>query len=166
MSLPCLQSRQIRPATQPLLTMPRPPTPPEILKLRGTFRKDRHGERDAAAQPEGVIDQPGNLDSLGLRMWGTIRDKLLPLGYLTSADQPMVDLCCRLWSLLQNAMAAAQLDPADKDARASVVAYSSQWLACAAKVGLSPQDRLKLAPATKRRESHDAADEFFGPKLG
>lgn len=78
----------------------------------------------------------------------------------------MVDLCCRLWSLLQNAIAAAQLDPSDGAARAAVVAYSTQWLASAAKVGLSPQDRLKLAPATRRKESHDAADEFFGPKLG
>lgn len=138
----------------------RPPTPPEILKLRGTFRKDRHAERDDVAQPDGRVEQPGNLDSLGLRMWATIRDKLIPLGYLTGADQPMVDLCCRLWSLLQNAMAAAQLDPSDKDARASVVAYSSQWLACAGKVGLSPQDRLKLAPATSKKKAD--GDEFFG----
>lgn len=140
--------------------MARPPKPVELLKLTGAYREDRHGDRDGVMSPEGDVQQPGNLDASGLRMWGVVRDKLAPCGFLTAADQPMVDLCCRLWGLLQTAVAAAQMDPMDKDARAAVVAYTSQWLATAAKIGLSPSDRVKLAPATAKKK--DDADEFFG----
>lgn len=159
MPVSSVQPGEVRFPSEPIL-MPTPPKPVELLKLQGTYRKDRHGERDGLAQPEGHVQQPSNLDSPGLRMWAVISEKVAPCGFLTAADQPIVDLCCRLWGLLQQAMACAQSDPMDKDARASVVAYTSQWMACAGKLGLSPADRVKLAPATAKKK--DDGDEFFG----
>ncbi len=140
--------------------MARPPKPVEVLKLTGAYRADRHKARNDAAKPEGTVVCPDKLDTLGLTQWDLIEQTLLPLGYLTSADQHVVDLCCRLWSLVQNAIAAAQLEPTDKDARAAVVAYNQQWLACSARLGLSPIDRIKLAGITGKKQE-DPADEFF-----
>jgi phage terminase small subunit len=140
--------------------MARPPKPAEVLKITGAYRADRHRMRDEAAKPTGSVEQPQNLDGLGVQQWNVISQTIVPLGYLTSADQHVVDLCCRLWSLLQNSIAAAQLEPTDKDARAAVVAYNQQWLACSARLGLSPIDRIKLAGITGKK-SVDPADEFF-----
>lgn len=140
--------------------MARPPKPVEVLKITGGYRADRHKTREEAAKPSGSVTVPGNLDSLGLQQWDVISQTIMPLGYLTSADQHVVDLCCRLWSLLQNSIAAAQLEPTDKDARAAVVAYNQQWLSCSARLGLSPTDRIKLAGVTGKKQA-DPADEFF-----
>lgn len=157
--MPGVQLQEVRQEVESVL-MARPPKPVEVLKITGAYRADRHKVREDAAKPAGCVEEPVNLDGLGLQQWEVIRQTLIPLGYLTSADQHVVDLCCRLWSLLQNSIAAAQLEPTDKDARAAVVAYNQQWLACSARLGLSPIDRIKLAGITGKKAA-DPADEFF-----
>jgi P27 family predicted phage terminase small subunit len=72
-------------------------TPTRVLQLRGTFRKDRHG--DPATEPEFELvtempPPPGFLDDVAVMEWNRIAPELIEKQLLTVADMAAFTLYC------------------------------------------------------------------------
>jgi P27 family predicted phage terminase small subunit len=74
-----------------------PQTPTRVLQLRGTFRKDRHG--DPSSEPEfelvtEVPPPPGFLDEVAVMEWNRIAPELIEKKLLTVPDLAAFTLYC------------------------------------------------------------------------
>ena len=123
--------------------MGNPRKPVVSLKLAGTYRADRHGDRGGQWSSD-PPEQPPDLDGVALEMWQQLVSSV-PAGVLTSSDSFMLVGACRwysLWLRFDRQIRDGVGDP-----------YKVTILACAAwkafmnaagRLGLSPVDRAKL----------------------
>lgn len=124
-----------------------PPKPAEELKLRGTFRADRHADRDKVPKAEGTPKKPRHLKGEAAAHWRDVVPLLAGNGTAKQADTAALVALCETWALYRTCMELAEGDPAlavDKDWRIARNAYLAQWAALAAKCGLTPADRMRL----------------------
>ena len=75
----------------------RPPVPTRVLELRGTYRKDRHG--DPADQPDVEIVEelpppPGFLDDVATMEWNRVGPDLVKNQLLATVDLAAFTLYC------------------------------------------------------------------------
>lgn len=128
---------------------PRPKTAQE-LKLRGTFRKDRHAAREAAAGPAGVPEKPKTLTGEAAAEWDRIVPELVRLGLVGSIDQSLIVGACRFWAHHCAYDKLQEKDPANIAAGRESRANHTQYLQCVAQLGLSPlgRSRVKATPVT------------------
>ena len=122
--------------------MGRPPKTTSELKLTGTWRADRHGDR-ADVTPQGRPVKPDDLDADAADLWDAIIDGCLARG-ADSADAPALSSMCRWWSVyIRCDRKMAGDDPNYKAGVLASMAYK-QFSQMAAKFGLTPVDRAKL----------------------
>jgi len=78
--------------------MPRPRKPLEILKLEGTYRKDRHGDRQGNVFSTDEIECPFDpkKEVVAWREWHRLAEPLRTLGLLTSASYQAFVCYCNL----------------------------------------------------------------------
>lgn len=103
--------------------MGRPPTPSEILKSRGTFRADRHGDR-----PEVPVKKPKLpkwLTAEGKAEWNRQVKLLEKAGLIAELDRAALAVYCDTWADYVRCVwligeAEAELAQAIKDARVEV----------------------------------------------
>jgi P27 family predicted phage terminase small subunit len=77
------------------------PTPTGILQMRGTFRKDRHGDPETEPQPKPVArvpKAPAHLDDIARRAWKTLAKQLHELGLLSAGDLLALEAACTAYS--------------------------------------------------------------------
>lgn len=125
--------------------MANPRKPDHLHLLRGTFRKDRHGEAGAKPQPKGEIGKPpGRLDAAQRAAWREIVNQA-PEGVLTGSDRLAVELA---------AVLLAEFRTAPAEFQAARLARLESLLS---KFGMNPSDRsrLNIAPPAKRNAFDD-----------
>lgn len=117
----------------------RPRKPKSVLKLHGTLRKDRHGQRadDSALPPLGA--KPDGLSPLASEFWDRIASSL---PWAKQTDWPMLVGVCEWW---------AEWRQADS-LNAKGIAWK-HFSGAAAKCGLSPVDRERLSQEPKTSAS-------------
>ena len=119
----------------------RPATPNEVLKLHGTYRKDRHGERGPTTGGE-PLRKPDDLDPAASWLWDEITRTRSP--WLCSSDAAALRTLCDAWGLMQAVKPKLIEDPTDKNARCAWSAYQSVFKSLAACFGITPSDRARL----------------------
>ena len=76
-------------------------TPTAILKLRGTYRQDRHGDRELEPQPEGEPVMPSTFKGEAAKIWKRIVPDLVAMGVAKRIDSDaLAELC--LWKVRWN----------------------------------------------------------------
>jgi phage terminase small subunit len=124
------------------------------LKLHGTYRDDRHGERNEPEMP-GIPEKPDNLAEHASWFWDRTVPGLVANGVVKEADSAALLAACRLWHLFVVAMGEAELDPLDKNAACRAAQYHSAWDRAASKLGLTPVDRRRVAAEKPQRNDDD-----------
>ncbi|TWU08842.1 Phage terminase, small subunit [Symmachiella macrocystis] len=122
----------------------RPRTPLAHLKLTGAYRADRHGDRDDEPQADGMPKKPRGLKKHAAKLWDAIVPQLVDMGIVGEIDTTMIRTCCEMYHLYRLALAVAEAEPLNKDARISVSTYAGLFDKAATKLGISPADRTKL----------------------
>jgi phage terminase small subunit len=141
--------------------MGRPRTPVATLKLTGGFRKDRHEARVDDKIATGTPAKPLDLDPTASRVWDTVMASLSAKA-LRAADQMVLVGCCvwySRWVEFDRQIAQGQGDPYKLMVMAGVA--WKNFMAAAAKIGITPVDRTKLdVPVDEKPE--DGKAKFFG----
>jgi len=76
----------------------RRPTPTAQLKLRGSYRRDRHGQRDSEPSPPAKLpDRPRWLTGEARREWERLGPLLAEQGLLTEWDRSLFSMYCQEW---------------------------------------------------------------------
>ena len=123
-------------------------TPAELHVVRGSFRKDRHGEQpDATPSDRNVVKKPAYLKGRAGRIWNARAPALAALGVLQRNDAEMFGIWCTL---------AAEFEESPSAMNAARI---SQLRGLAASFGLSPSDRQHIVP--NRQPAPDEFDEFL-----
>jgi phage terminase small subunit len=131
----------------------RKPVPVETLKLHGTYRKGRHGERELAPEAVGAPVRPSHLTEEAAEFWEFVVAELVANGTVRRLDTMELTAAAEMWQLYRKTVALAKSDPLDKEIRVGVTAYLSAWESMAAKLGLNPADRQKLRSENKPKKT-------------
>ena len=108
--------------------------PDNVLRLKGTYRKDRHGDPKNKVEFNEVVDMipPGKLSAEAKRRWSQLLKQCEGSGLITEVDYIMLAALCQQWSRFlddPDAFTAAQL--------AQLKSYCHSF-------GFSPVERGKL----------------------
>lgn len=122
----------------------RPPKTVEELKLHGNFNVTRHKDRLAAPVATGQPIKPDHLTGEASDLWDFIAAKLVDNGTVKEQDTMALVVACEMWALYRAAVTVSLENPADRDARITVLHYKAAWESSAAKLGLNPADRQKI----------------------
>lgn len=114
------------------------------LKIRGTFREDRHAEREAIPEAAGVPVKPASLKGEAGKHWDAVVPQLVANGTAKEIDTPALVALCKTWGRYVACDAKLDKKPEDKNLGVRAESYLRQWLALAAKLGLTPADRQRL----------------------
>lgn len=132
----------------------RKPKPASALKLHGTYREDRHGDRggnDGGAE----LPCPATLDADGAWLWSMVTG--CRKDWLAESDAVSLQVCCEMWSAYRRLWRLWSDDLTDKNLRCSAIAAKAEWEKTATRFGLSPVDRARLGRGV---ESGAGADEL------
>ena len=122
----------------------RPRKPTALLKLEGSFRRDRHGDR--VQEPDAPLGgPPGHLPADARLAWRQVAGSAT---WLRRPDRPLVELYAQL-------QAAAR-----RDFAAMSAAKLSLLAGVAGRLGLGPVDRARVHAASAAPED-DGTSEFF-----
>ncbi len=114
----------------------RPPKPTKILKLRGTARKDRHGQRNDLVLDNHIPQAPDYFGPDALEEWQALVTDSQYSRVLTRVDRGMMELYCALRAEFK------------KHVREGTEMQASRLMVMAnvaAKLGLNPSDRTKIS---------------------
>lgn len=140
--------------------MGRPRKPLASLKLSGSFRRDRHGDRSEGDFEPGVPTMPAGLTGTAAWLWQLVVDEF-PQHGLNELDAPMLEALTDWWIVYQSAM----VDAKQGDYRACMMAAVAfkQVTTIGAAFGLSPVARaaLKLPAATPPAPEPLGKGRFF-----
>lgn len=140
--------------------MPRPRKPTSQLKIDGTFRKDRHGDRiDASVDFSGQPLKPPELRDEGSALWDKLTNQLAAARIVSELDGPSLAAMCMWWQRyidLHRAMEQLHISDEDGDIlekRANRAWKAFEGVAC--KFGMTPADRAKLKAAETKETKDD-----------
>ncbi len=114
------------------------------LKLHGTFRPGKHGDRLAEPAVEGLPEKPVGLKPDAEWLWDLVLAEYANAGPLKRIDTAAVMAACDLWSKYRAASKLADANPVDKETRIAVTAYYAAWERAASKIGINPVDRRRV----------------------
>ena len=128
----------------------RPALPVALHLARGTFRRDRHGEKPAPVVAPGKVLKPSGLSEAAARVWDELAPICVALGTLTRADQRAFGVLCELQATCEAASATKG---------ASAVGMRAERLAAAA---VRPYYELfgLAGPLSRTRLPKPAVDDF------
>ena len=129
--------------------MGRPRKPTAQLKLSGTYRADRHGNRVDDTVAAGKPLKPTWLKGDASAAWEAMVGSLAA-GVLTYADSMLLAGAARWWASWRKYDGVLQAGEADgyKAMMMAAIAWKN-FEKCAAKLGLNPIDRAKMRCETK-----------------
>ena len=138
--------------------MGRPATPNDVLKLRGTYRADRHANRGPALGGE-PLRKPDDMQEHASWLWDEVCRTRGP--WLCGSDAASLQMLCMTYELMRRCEAKLREDATDKDARCSWGAYAAMFTSMGAKFGLTPSDRARLGEDKPERDSDDEMREMM-----
>lgn len=112
------------------------------LKLHGTYRKDRHGDRPDDTVDGALCQKPSWLEGEASAFWDRVIVPLALTGRAVELDGDLASGMCGWWAEYRSAETLKDKDLAWRN-----------FVAAAAKFGLSPADRAKLAAPTSSGQS-------------
>lgn len=131
-------------------------TPVELLRLRGTFRPDRHGDRGFTV-PGGAPEAPASLSAGARKEWNRLCPLLVSAGVLAPTDRDILACYCEVVAELEAISAFCVQNgsyvPLVKTAGGNAIqnpaielrnTLRTQLKSLAACLGLSPADRAGL----------------------
>jgi P27 family predicted phage terminase small subunit len=124
----------------------RGPAPKTVheLKLRGTYREDRHAARAIIPNPTGTPTKPKSLTGEASKFWDEIVPQLVEAGSVRRLDVKAIVVACEAWALYRKVLAKVNRYPFVKDYRMAYRAYHASLQESIRKLGLSPADRARL----------------------
>ena len=147
----------------------RKPTPTATLRLRGTYRNDRHGER--LELPASVPNCPSFLGAEGKREWRRIVNSLKDVQLLTESDRAALALYCQAWDefigfdkVVKNGELVQQLQSGNHRINPAVQARANaamRVLKTCAELGFTPASRGRVVSTAKKKEKQNGKDRFF-----
>ena len=129
----------------------RKPTPRELHVVRGSFRKDRHGERPAAT-PSDAVKKPAYVKGRAGWIWNARAPGLTSIGILREHDAEMFAIWCCL---------AAEFEDSPSMMNAARI---GQLRGLAASFGMTPSDRARL-PADGSPAPVDEFEKYLNQKF-
>lgn len=120
------------------------------LKIAGTYREDRHGDRDQIPEAAGVPKKPRGLKGEAAKHWNAVVPQLVTTGAAKELDTSVLQALCEMWANYRACAEKMQQTPElaiDKNLRCAMLGYLAQWQQLAAKLGLTPADRQRLRVA-------------------
>lgn len=120
----------------------RPRKPTATLKLLGRYREDKNGVRVDESAMSPLDTKPSCLSPLGVELWDSLVVQQSAAGVAKATDWAMAAGMCNWWAAYREADNI-------KDAN---IAWRN-FVTAAAKFGLSPADRAKLAAPTSTGQS-------------
>lgn len=110
--------------------------------------------------PVGRPVKPRKLSKDAGRLWDIVVAYLIGRNVVDVIDATELEMMCRLWGLTRSALAAAERDPVDKDARIAATSYAARFEAVASRFGMSPVDRARLTMRATEKPA-DNKTRFF-----
>ena len=101
-----------------------------------------------------------SLDEVAAALYREIAENAPKLG-IALLDAAAVQGVCEMWSLYRKTLKIVNDDPIDKDARIAVTSYWQAFITAAARLGMTPTDRLKLAGTVKPDEPNNPLLKFI-----
>lgn len=138
--------------------MGRNPDPTEKLKARGTFRKDRHGDRvdnEFEGQPMPLKRLTGD----ALKLWKFVVESL-PQKVLAEADSLLIQIMCESYANYRKAEKEHNKSGEWKDF-CKMQAFAKQVREIASRLGMSPVDRAKLKVSSPGKKSTDPVADML-----
>ena len=126
--------------------MARPRKTSEMLKLAGTYRADRHADREHEPQPDGHPKIPDWLDETAVAFWQRVVPELVAMRVAHAVDTDALAGMSRWYSAWRQA--DEKLQTGDGDSYKRSIEATTAWknfTALAAKFGLTPADRANLS---------------------
>ena len=126
--------------------MARPRKTSEMLKLAGTYRADRHADREHEPQADGHRKIPDWLDETAVAFWQRVVPELVAMRVAHAVDTDALAGMSRWYSAWRQA--DEKLQTGDGDSYKRSIEATTAWknfTALAAKFGLTPADRANLS---------------------
>lgn len=144
------------------MTAGRPPKPTELHKLHGTFRKDRHGDREASEEAfQGRPVKPDWLDEDAGQLWDELTSQMVPGKIAKRVDSTQLAVMCRWWARYKYLMDRVEKESFDDEVCDKLEARAKRaWAtfdSIASRFGMTPSDRAKLRLKQDKNE-----DDHFG----
>jgi P27 family predicted phage terminase small subunit len=124
--------------------MPRHRVPTRLLKLKGSFREDRHGNRGDELEPEiGFPNPPGWLSAEAKREWRRLQSDSRYAAAICRVDRAMLATYCQLWGQFVRGEQPNTTEGAPRffPMQTSRVALMATL---ASRLGLNPADRSRV----------------------
>lgn len=142
------------------------------LKAAGTYRKDRHADRETEAPDIPALDSlepPKDLKGAGLELWNGCAKLMITSGQLRATDMPLFHQHCRnaqeIESLERRTRAAAQSDlKLLLRLRGQITALRSLFLRESQELGMGPVSRSRVRTVSKAPVEKPKHRRFFGKK--
>ncbi len=135
------------------MTRGRKPKPRELHVLRGSFRKDRHGDSPTATPSDrNAVKMPRYVKGRAGRIWNARAPGLTSIGVLREHDAEMFAVWCCL---------AAEFEESPSTMNAARI---GQLRGLAASFGMTPSDRARL-PADGSTPPDDEFEKFLNQKF-
>jgi P27 family predicted phage terminase small subunit len=131
----------------------RKPTDVDTLKLHGTFKKGRHGDRELAPGASGEPVRPEHLTEEAAQFWDFVVSELVSNGTVKRLDTMELTAAAEMWQLYRKTVESAKQNPLDKDIRIAVTSYLTEWRSMASDLGLTPAARQRLRSDNKVKKS-------------
>ena len=120
----------------------RPRKPTAELIGNGTYQESKHGGRHREPQFDGVPKKPRGLGKIASKFWDAVVPDLHRRGVAKAIDASSLELLCVWWERVQELKAIEDKDYRI-DCRLSMA--SKQYHQLAAKFGMTPADRTRIA---------------------
>ena len=134
--------------------MARHRTPTNVLKLAGTYRADRHGDRIGEVEPTlGFPDAPEWMLPEAKAEWERLRGDTRYAEAIAKVDRAMLATYCQLWARFVAGATASAPVP---------VSHVAALVNLGAKLGLNPADRSKVKVPEPEKPGN-AFSEFESP---
>jgi len=126
------------------------PVPIQEIKRRGTYRKDRHTDRELADKlfDKTIPDMPKGLPSKAQEHWKFLLDNV-PHEILCHADEKTLKMLCWLWDEFEFYIVSDDLSE-----RRNALNAAKQWVALGEKYGLTPTGRAALKGVPEKEKEH------------
>lgn len=140
--------------------MGRPPKSTSKLKLAGTYRDDRHGERGDSEPPLGVPVRPDGLTDEESECWYRHIGQVIANGAGEADTDRLVGLC-KWHARYRRYEAELGEKPGDYKLLVMCVTAWKQYEQSASKLGIGPVDRAKLRVPKQEKKKPDGKSRFF-----
>lgn len=122
------------------------------LKLAGTYRHDRHGDRDDAPLFDDSPSRPKGMDKIAAKYWREVIQPLIDKKAVNAVDRPALEALANFYAVYHTQMRAYLENPTSVGLFNMMNKSWSTYSRLAASFGLTPKDRSNVAKTVPKKE--------------